>query len=258
VTADASAWSARLHVGSSVTEELQRAGDRRFSPALLADAARHAVSAWALAVSGDDAALAAMADPQAAHWLLYPVRKRWRVAPGPLVTAIEIWGLDVAAVPPRLRVRFEFSGRRVGIDPTDGTDAAFVGLLDLAFHDTGQQRWRLSRGHVETLDGYLGYAFTSRAETAEEYRQRARTIPAAADGQRMFVVRARFAEHDIRFSSSAEVKVHGAAPPTREQAERHVWPAIEQEITRELGPGDWQPSLIWLEVVELLSEPPAS
>jgi hypothetical protein len=33
-----------------------------------------------MAVDGDDTALMAMAQPDAAHWLMHPVRKPWQVA----------------------------------------------------------------------------------------------------------------------------------------------------------------------------------
>ena len=69
-----------------------------------------------MAVGGDDTALAAMAARETAHWLLHPVHEDWQVAPGPMVTAIEIWGFDATgagAEAARLRVRFEFGGRRL-------------------------------------------------------------------------------------------------------------------------------------------------
>jgi len=36
-----------------------------------------------------------------------------------------------------------------------------------------------------------------------------------------------------------------------------IWPAIDEETSRALGEGDWQPSLLWVDVIELLDEPPA-
>jgi hypothetical protein len=180
------------------------------------------------------------------------------------VIAIDIWRLDAAADPPRLRVKFEFAGRRLvegqGQAADAGQDTDFVGLVDLTLDGTGQHQWRLSSGHVDTLDGFLGYVFTTRTETGPEYQERTRTPgrTAAAGGPRVFSVRARFADHDVRFSSALAIEAQCESAPTREQAVGLVWPAIESEITRALGAGDWRPSLSWLEVVELLREPPAS
>jgi hypothetical protein len=39
---------------------------------------------------------------------------------------------------------------------------------------------------------------------------------------------------------------------------RLVWPAVNEETTRALGEGDWRPSLNWIDVFELLDDPPSS
>ena len=108
------------------------------------------------------------------------------------------------------------------------------------------------------LDDFLGYVFTSRRETAEEYGQRIAGSPgpAAAGSGRRFRLRAGFAEHDERFGSSAEAEVRRETAPVADEAVRLVWRAVEEETTRALGEGDWRPSLNWLDVVELLGEPP--
>ena len=121
--------------------------------------------------------------------------------------------------------------------------------------------WRLESGHVETLDQYLHYVFTSSRETTEQYRKRtggssATPVAAAGPARRCRVV-AGFAEHDERFGSRAEAEVQQKAPPTRYEAVDLVWPAIEEETSRALGKGDWQPSLLWVDVIEMLNEPPA-
>jgi hypothetical protein len=103
------------------------------------------------------------------------------------------------------------------------------------------------------------YVFTSRPETPEERRKRTGGPPspaAAAGGRaRAFRVTAGFAEHDERFGSSASIEVRRDTPPTREEAEDLVWPAIWQVTRGALGEGDWRPSLNWLDVVELLDGP---
>jgi hypothetical protein len=106
-----------------------------------------------------------------------------------------------------------------------------------------------------------GYVFTSRAETPDEYRRRQAgpALPAAvepaAPGEpaplRTFRVTAGFAEHNEKLGSSATVIVRRPAPPDRAEAERLIWPAVDEETRRVLGDGDWWPSLNWLDVVEL-------
>jgi hypothetical protein len=214
-------------------------------------AARRAVAAWAAAVDGDDAALAAMAAPDAdaVHWLLHPVYKTWQIAPGPVVTSIEA---HVGSDPGLLWVYFEFSGRRRFADPLrrDDDETLFAGLLQLRL--AGDGSWRLASGQVKTLDEYLGYVFTRRQETAEEYRQR---VAAAGRGFRLV---AGFAEHDEKFGSTAELVIWRETAPARDEAVQLIWPAIEAETARALGPGDWRPSLNWLDLIELLDKPPGT
>jgi hypothetical protein len=75
---------------------------------------------------------------------------------------------------------------------------------------------------------------------------------------RRFRIIAGFAEHDKRFGSRAEVEVQLAAAPARAEAVQLVWPAVNEETTRALGEGDWRPSLNWIDVFELLDDPPSS
>ena len=109
----------------------------------------------------------------------------------------------------------------------------------------------------------LGYVFTSRRETPEEYRRRTASAgspagsstgsPAAAGpAQRVFRLTAGFAEHDERLGSSASVEVRRETPPSLAEAERLIWPAVWEVTISALGDGDWRPSLNWLDVIELL------
>jgi hypothetical protein len=107
-----------------------------------------------------------------------------------------------------------------------------------------------------------GYFFTSRPETAEEYRRRtadpdatAETAPAEDGSLKTFRVTAGFAEHNEKLGSTATVIVRRATAPERAEAERLVWPAVEAQTRRALGDGDWWPSLNWLDVVELQEHP---
>ena len=108
------------------------------------------------------------------------------------------------------------------------------------------------------------YVFTSRRETPEEYRER--TGPAApaalpdpapgtapAGRQLAFQLIAGFAEHDERLGATASVEVRRETAPGWAEAERLIWPAVLAATTRALGPGDWRPSLNWLDVIELLA-----
>src|SRR5450631_2506745 len=110
------AWvqAASLEIPESVAGTMRHAGarDERLAAEIVRSTARQAVSAWAMAVDGDATTLAAMAQPDAAHWLLHPVWKSWQVAAGPKVTEIAIWDLEADARPPRLRIEFRFTGWR--------------------------------------------------------------------------------------------------------------------------------------------------
>lgn len=122
----------------------------------------------------------------------------------------------------------------------------------------GTAGWQLAAGRVVTLDELLGYVFTSRRETEDEYLARAAsTSPGAGAGDgSVFRITGGFAEHDERFGSRVSVYVRRESAPAREEAVRLVWPAVEQETARALGAGDWQPSLNWLDVVELRPDGP--
>jgi hypothetical protein len=254
-----------------VAAAMTEAGPGWFGTVMAAKAARLAVAAWAMAVNGDDALLASMAVSDAAHWLLYPVRKAWAIAAGPVVTEITIWAVKPAAEPPELGVIWQFTGRQRPVEPrppepglarpSGWTDAeqVFVGMLTLTFTGSGEWPWRLAGGHVSTLDDHLGYPFISRFETAEECRRRLGT--SAGDGVLVptdtYLLEAGFAEHDEKFGSSARLEVSSDPAPTREEAEKLIWPAIWAETRRGLGQGDWRPSLNWLDMIRLLGPAPA-
>lgn len=232
---------ARLEIYPAVAETMRSAGshDDRLDARHLTHAARLAVAAWVLAVDGDDTDLTAMAEPEAAHWL------------------------EADAGPPRLSISFQFTGHRQFANPslaeptataTTAEETVFAGLLSLVLQGTGPGPWRLTSGHVQTLDEFLGYTFTSRRETPGEYAERTGSPgpPEAAGPVRRFRLTAGFYEHDVRFGSSVMIEVRRKAAPARDEAVQLVWPAIEQETARALGQGDWRPSLSSLKVVELL------
>ena len=89
--------------------------DERFSPHVLEAAARRAVSAWAEAVDGDDAALNALAGDEAVHRLLHGAdasASSRLVVRGLKLDALQIAELDADTEPPRLTIAAELRGRR--------------------------------------------------------------------------------------------------------------------------------------------------
>lgn len=104
-----------------------------------------------------------------------------------------------------------------------------------------------------------GYAYISRRETPEEFARRtgSHLTPVAATGpMRTYLLVSGFAEHDEKVGALARIEVHLAAPPSRAEAERLIWPAIWEVTADRLGDGDWRPSMNWLDVIEFLEEPP--
>jgi hypothetical protein len=248
-----------VQISPAVADRLREAAERegRLAAAAVIQLAQEAVAAWVSAVDGDDRALAALGGPDATSWLTQPVNdKTTRLSPGARVTAIEISGVNTDRFPARLDVRFEFTGRWRSASAKDDTE--FVGFLKLDLDGTESRPWRLTAGYLQRLSSWLGYQFTSRSETPEEYQRRtgsaAAPVPAAAQ-DRVFRLTAGFAEHDERYGGSASVQVVRPAALSRAEAETLIWPAIETATQQALGPGDWYPSLNWLEVIELLASP---
>jgi hypothetical protein len=256
--------AAPLEIRANVAHKADVAGeyDQRLRPDMLGRAARLAVAAWALAVNGDHSQLTSLGPADVLYWLLHPVRKPWQVAPGLVVTRIDVWGLDPEAGPPDLDVSFRFSGRRRYDDRQQaagdsGDQTMFHGMFTMVLAGGGPAPWQLKTAHISTLDDYYGYVFTSRAETAGEFRRRtgSAATPVRASLPRTYRLVTGFAEHDEKFGSSATLDVQRDAPPEREEAAELLSPAIEAELTRALGQGDWRPSMNWLDVVELLVAP---
>ena len=255
----ASAQAAPAEITPWAREALQQvsADDPRLRPEAVVAAVRTVLAAWALAADGNDERLAALASQQTARWLISPAMERWSVGPGPLITRLELSGFESGDTGPQLRVRFDFEGlRRFADESQPPAWTPFVALLELGFCGDGQHPWLVSSGHVLTLDQFLGYAFTSRRERPGEYRERTGSLAPDAvirpTGRHRII--ARFAEHDERFAAWAEAEVVRAEAPTRAEAEQLIWPVIDAETTRALGPGDWRPALLYLDLIELVGE----
>jgi hypothetical protein len=245
----------------AVTETIagtQRSDDR-FSSENLKQAARRIVEAWAAAAGGDDAQLAELASPDVRRWLFHPSMERWHIGPEPRVSTIEIWDLRPDSEPPALKLRFRCAGRQLFDDPASpDQDTEFIGLFELALGPAGGS-WQLAAGYLRTIDQFYGYVFTSRQESVAEYHRRtgsaAEPVPAAGPVRR-FRITSGFAEHNEKIGDSASVEVDRKSPPARDEAEKLIWPAIDEVTTSRLGPGEWWPSMNWLDVIELLTEPP--
>jgi predicted lipid-binding transport protein (Tim44 family) len=129
--------------------------DGRFAPDVLEVAARRAVTAWADAVDGDDAALLALADRSAAQELLHPGDPSGRtrlVVRGLSVRQIRIAGLDAAAEPPTMTIDVELEGRRY-VEDRDTTAIVagskaratrFIERWTLALDGDAAQPWRIA------------------------------------------------------------------------------------------------------------------
>jgi predicted lipid-binding transport protein (Tim44 family) len=115
--------------------------DGRFAPDVLEVAARRAVEAWAEAVDGDDAALEAIADPEAVGTLLYPgdpSRRTRLVVRGPRLEMLRITGLADRTMTVEARLR----GRRYREDRD--TLALLEGSRDR--ETSFDERWTLRLG----------------------------------------------------------------------------------------------------------------
>jgi hypothetical protein len=249
---------------------MTEAGRGWFGRELAVEAARHAVTAWMMAVNGDQTALAAIADPDRVQWLLYPDsyhswRRPWVIAPAPVLTELAITRIEPAAEPPELAVKWQFRGRRRWAEagpedigqPAAGEpdgELAFVGILTLTLTGSEPWPWRLGSGsHVATLDDYLGYTFASGTETEDECRERTGARGPLAPTNEYLLV-ADFAEHDEKFGSTATVEVSSDPAPTRQEAARLAGPAMQAECVRWRGgaSGEYRPALSHLRVIRLL------
>ncbi|HEX6713186.1 MAG TPA: TIM44-like domain-containing protein [Thermoleophilaceae bacterium] len=133
--------------------------DDRYSPDVLEVATRRALAAWAEAVDGDDAALEALAEPDAVHELLYGDDSSGRtrlVVRGPQLEEVRILELDSNATPPSFTVEARVRGRRyredrdtvavVSGDPD--TETTFTQSWRLVLSDVNETPWRIGVTHA--------------------------------------------------------------------------------------------------------------
>lgn len=117
--------------------------DARFAPDVLEAGARRAVSAWADAVDGDDAALARIAAPDAVAGLLYEGdanRSTRLVVRGPRVKRIAVTGVNVETDPATMTIEVELGGRRY----VEDRDTAAVVSGSKGAAATFRERWTLA------------------------------------------------------------------------------------------------------------------
>jgi predicted lipid-binding transport protein (Tim44 family) len=126
--------------------------DPRFEPAVLEAAARRAVAAWAEAVDGEDAGLAAVATPEALRALLHPNGNETRlVVRGPEVRRLRITALDAASDPATMTIEVDVAGRRyvedrdttTVVSGSRDTQTEFTERWTLALDGTDDTPWRI-------------------------------------------------------------------------------------------------------------------
>ena len=204
---DPAVQAASLSFYPSVTHKIEVLAehDSRFGADRLAAAAREAITAWTMAVSGDQARLDEIGEPHSAvrglpsadrtagvcqssvSYLLQPERRQWRVGPDPQVTGIVIWRLEPESG--EVSISFDFIGRRQFTDQAEAERASAikggepadaeipcVGMIKLTVDPASGQDdpwpWRLTSGSTQTLDEYRGYVFTVRRELPAEFERR--------------------------------------------------------------------------------------
>jgi predicted lipid-binding transport protein (Tim44 family) len=129
--------------------------DGRFAPDVLEVSVRRAVDAWAEAVDGDDAALRAIARPEALRALLHPGDPSGAtrlVVRGPRVKGIRILALEAGAVPPLMDVEVVLEGSRYIEDRAtaailSGSQSrvrSFTERWTFALDGDGEQPWRIA------------------------------------------------------------------------------------------------------------------
>jgi len=129
--------------------------DGRFAPDVLEVAARRAVAAWAEAVDGSDAALEAIAHPEAAQQLLHPgdtSAATRLVVRGPRVKQIRIVALDAGATPPTMTIEVDVTGRRYienrrtteVLSGSQSRETSFTEHWMFALDGPAEQPWRIA------------------------------------------------------------------------------------------------------------------
>jgi predicted lipid-binding transport protein (Tim44 family) len=134
--------------------------DDRYSPDVLEVATRRALAAWAEAVDGNVAALAAIAEPDAVRELLYGDDASGRtrmVVRGPKLEEVRILELDSNSMPPSFTVEARVRGRRY----VEDRDTVAVVSGDPDTETTFGQRWRLVLAGSKESPWHIGVTHAS-------------------------------------------------------------------------------------------------
>ncbi|MDQ3947281.1 MAG: TIM44-like domain-containing protein [Actinomycetota bacterium] len=149
--------------GDARTAALDMANiDGRFAPDVLEAAARRALGGWAEAVDGDDAALEAIATPDAVQALLHPgdpSRRSRLVVRGPKLRALRIVALDAATDPPTMTVEAEVAGRRyvedrdttTVVEGSKGREVVFTERWTMGLSGHDDTPWRIVDANASVI-----------------------------------------------------------------------------------------------------------
>jgi predicted lipid-binding transport protein (Tim44 family) len=141
--------------GDARTAALDMANiDGRFDPDVLEASARRAVTAWAEAVDGADAPLAAVATPAAVEELLYggdPSKRTRLVVRGPQLKTLRIAAINAKATPATMTVEAELSGHRYRenrdtttvVNGSKEREVTFTESWTMALDGNDRTPWRL-------------------------------------------------------------------------------------------------------------------
>jgi predicted lipid-binding transport protein (Tim44 family) len=131
--------------------------DDRYAPDVLEVATRKAIAAWAEAVDGDDAALEAVAEPEAVRQMLYgedAAAKTRLVVRGPHLEDVRIVALDSQARPPSFTVEARVRGRRY----VEDRDTVALVSGDPDHETTFTERWKLILSDADGTPWRIGVA----------------------------------------------------------------------------------------------------
>ncbi len=128
--------------------------DGRFDPDVLEASARRAVAAWAEAVDGEDAALAAMATPAPIDELLYagdPTKRTRLVVRGPVLKKLQITAIDAKSTPSTMSIAADLTGRRyrenrdttIVVNGSKDQETTFTESWTMALDGNDKTPWRL-------------------------------------------------------------------------------------------------------------------
>jgi hypothetical protein len=268
----ATAWTAPVSFGTSdadgqpAADVVATAGadDYRMSAAFIEASARQIYAAWATACYGNEAQLTALARPGGREQLLRPelnlrrgrviikslrirtmLIRTVRIRPGEFVAAADCDGLRY--------VEDAVSGAVVQGD--QAAEHAFVQQMRAVLDGgSGPWPWQLESAWAFLLTRSLGPQFVTRAGADGELREQAGdpAEPEAGDRRpRRFLIRADWVVHDERRRGQVQLVTEQDTAPGEREAGLLAGPAVDADVARALGKGQWLADVPWVEVTEL-------